>query len=352
MQRPSLSTFRWIGVAALIVTFASCGPGSLQSESDDPGFPEITGDYLGQPLPGSTPEVFAPGFVTRGRYTRDVAMTPDGSELYFGVMLGGITAILETHKGDDGIWTEPEVAPFSQDSRFFNLEPHITPDGSKFMFLSTRVEDPSPADMRNWSNQDIWVMDRGETGWGEPYDIGSPVNSVDAEFFPSVTTNGTLYFTRGINEGQESYIYRSHQVDGQYKEPERLGPEVNSTTNQFNAFIAPDESYIIVCTGDRDDTLGGVDYYVSFRNEDDAWTGPFNLGPSINTPGNADFSPYVSPDGRFFFFMAARPFDLETLPSILTADYLDRFRQLPETGNPGIYWVDASFIQELRPEGF
>ncbi len=62
----------------------------------------LTGDYLGQPLPGDTPEVFAPGIVTRGRYTRDVAMTPDGSELYFGVMLGGITAIMEIHKGEDG----------------------------------------------------------------------------------------------------------------------------------------------------------------------------------------------------------------------------------------------------------
>jgi hypothetical protein len=338
-------------LSALAVS-ASCSSSPQPPSQENAGSPQLTGDYLGQPLPGDTPEVFAPGIVTRGRYTRDVAMTPDGSELYFGVMLGGITAIMEIHKGEDGVWTDPEVARFSQDSRFFNLEPHITPDGSKFMFLSTRVENPSPAEMRNWANQDIWVMDRGEAGWGEPYDIGYPVNSEDEEFFPSVTTDGTLYFTRGINEGQESYIYRAHQVDGQYQEPERLGPEVNSTSNQFNAFIAPDESYLIVCTGDREDSLGGVDYYVSFRNERDAWTGPFNLGPSINTPGSAEFSPYVSPDGRFFFFMSARPFDLETLPPVLTAEYLNGFRQLPETGNPGIYWVDAAFIQELRPEGF
>jgi hypothetical protein len=224
-------------------------------------------------------------------YTRDVAMTPDGSELFFGVLLGSIAAIVETHRGADGIWSEPEVASFSRDSRFFNLEPHITLDG-------------------------------------------------------------TLYFTRGINGGEESYVYRSRLVDGSYQDPERLGPGVNSTSYQFNAFIALDESYLILGTGDRDDTLGGTDYYVTFRNEDDEWSGPINLGAPVNTPFAGEFSPYVSPDGRFLFFMSIRPFAIENLPDSLTWDYLSRFRQLPETGNAGIYWVAASFIENLRPEGF
>jgi hypothetical protein len=330
----------------------ACSPELEESVGGEGGFPVLTGDYLGQALPGDIPEIFAPGIVTTGMYTRDVAMTPDGWELYFGVLLGSIAAIVQTHRGEDGVWSEPEVAPFSRDSRFFNLEPHITPDGNRLLFLSTRVEDPSPDELRNWSNQNIWAVDRDEQGWGEPYDIGAPINSDDAEFFPSVTLDGTLYFTRGLNGGQESYIYRSRFVDGQYQEPERLGPGVNSTPNQFNAFIAPDESYLILCTGDRDDTMGGTDYYVTFRNEADQWSGPINLGALVNTPFAGEFSPYISPDGRFLFFMSIRPFPMETLPDTLTWEYLRGFRELPETGNAGIYWVDASFIEDLRPEGF
>ncbi len=337
--------------AAVFLGYACTGP-SPDPASQGPPRSELRGDYLGQPLPGSTPEVFAPGFVTTDMYTRDVAMTPDGSELYFGVLLGSISVIMETHRGPDGVWSEPEVAPFSRDSRFFNLEPHVSPDGGKILFLSTRVEYPTPEQLRNWSSQDIWVADRVGSGWGEPYNLGPPVNTEHAEYFPSMTLDGTLYFTRGMSDGEGSYIYRARLVEGRYQEPERLGPGVNSTANQFNAFIAPDESYLILCTGDRDDTLGGADYYVTFRNQADEWSGPINLGPTINSSGTAEFSPYVSPDGRFFFFMASRPFDPAALPDTLSAGFLEEFYRMPGVRNPGIYWVDASFIQELRPEWF
>ena len=343
------SSLWFLLVEALVV---SCSPPAVEGPQNEQGFPVLRGDYLGQTPPGDTPALFAPGLVTTGMYTRDVAMTPDGSEFYFGVLLGSITAIVGTHRGEDGVWSEPEVARFSRDSRFFNLEPHISPDGSKFLFLSTRVEDPSPEELRSWASQDIWVVDRMGAGWGEPYNLGAPVNSDDAEFFPSMTLDGTLYFTRGIDDGQESYIYRSRLVDGRYQEPERLGTEVNSTPNQFNAFISPDESYLILCTGAREDTMGGTDYYIVFRTPDDRWSGPINMGKKVNTPMAGEFSPYVSPDGRYFFFMSTRPFPMESIPDSLTWDYLRGFRQMPETGNAGIYWMDASFIEELRPPGF
>ncbi|MGD2122659.1 MAG: hypothetical protein PVJ76_12985 [Gemmatimonadota bacterium] len=340
-----------LSAVVLSLTWGCTAP-PAESESEGTAPQELRGDYLGQPLPGPEPEVFAPGFVTTDMYTRDVAMTPDGSELYFGVLLGSISAIMETHRGPDGVWTPPEVAPFSRDSRFFNLEPHVSPDGSKILFLSTRVGDPSPDQLRNWSSQDIWAADRNESGWSDPYNLGAPVNTEHAEYFPSMTLDGTLYFTRGMADGEGSYIYRARLEDGRYQEAERLGPGVNSTANQFNAFIAPDESYLILCTGDRDDTLGGADYYVTFRNEADEWSGPINMGAPVNSSATAEFSPYVSPDGRFFFFMASRPFDPADLPDTLSAEYLREFNDLPGVRNPGIYWVDASFIQELRPEGF
>jgi hypothetical protein len=314
----------------------------------------LTGPYVGQAPPGDTAEIFAPGVVTTGVYTRDVAIMPDGSELYFGVLLGPVTAIAVTRQGPDGGWSKPEVASFSRDSRFFNLEPAISPDGSRLMFLSTRVDgrEPDPGEMRAWANEDIWVVDRAGDDWSEPYNLGPPVNTEDSEFFPSMTRDGTLYFTRGTEGGEESHIYRSRLVDGQYQEPERLGPEVNSTANQFNAFIAPDESYLILCTGDRDDSLGGTDYYVVFRSDEDRWSGPINLGTAVNTPGSGEFSPYVSPDGRYLFFMSTRLGAREKIPHTLDWDYIQGYRNQPEIGNAGIYWIDASFIEALRPSGF
>jgi hypothetical protein len=331
----------------IVLVAAGCAPSS-------DGFPVFQGPYLGQTPPDSEPQLFAPGIISTGMYTRDVAMTPDGNELYFGVLLGRFNTILETHV-ENGRWTPPEVAPFARDSRFFHLEPAISPDGQRFFFLSTRLrEDRAPLaeEIRTWSNEDIWVMDRVEGGWSEPYNLGPPVNTDAPEFFPSVTRDGTLYFTRGSADGRESLIYRSRLVDGRYQEPERLGPEVNSTPSQFNAFIAPDEQYLIICTGGRADTHGGTDYYVVFRTADDAWSEPVNLGEAINTEGAGEYSPYVSPDGRYFFFMATRPLPDPSIPDSLSLAFLRRYRADPESGNAAIYWVDAGFINRLRPEGW
>lgn len=311
------------------------------------------GDYLGLTSPGNTPELFGPGLIDTGLYNRDVAITPGGDQIFFGVMLGRFNTIFETHRGPDGRWSVPEVAPFATDPLFYNLEPAVHPDGSRLMFLSTRVEgrDPEPGETSAWVNQDIWVVDREGDGWGEPYNLGAPVNSPEAEFFPSLTREGTLYFTRGTNDGSESYIYRSRLEDGAYQEPERLGPEVNSTPNQYNAFVSPDESYLIFCTAAREDGMGGDDYWVSFREPDDSWVGPINMGEVVNTPAGGEFSPYVSPDGRYFFFMSTRPTPDGELPARMTREFAWRYRISPENGNADIYWVDAGFIQELKPGG-
>jgi hypothetical protein len=331
----------------------ACFIALLQGCASQPrdAFPVLTGAYLGQAPPGDTAGLFARGIVSTGMYTRDVAMMPDGSAIYFGVLLGRFTTILETHVAG-GRWTKPEVAPFARDSRFFNLEPAISPDGLRFFFLSTRVpadREPTRHEIRSWAHQDIWVMDRVGDGWGEPYNLGPPVDTDDPEFFPSVTRDGTLYFTRGSADGRENYIYRSRRVDGRYQEPVKLGPEVNSTSSQFNAFIAPDESYLILCTGGRDDSRGGTDYYVVFRNPDDTWSEPVNMGDRVNTASDGEYSPYVSPDGRFFFFMATRPRPEPEIPDTLTRDFLLRYRTEPGSGNAAIYWIDARFIERLRP---
>ena len=42
-----------------------------------------TGPYLDQPPPGDEPALFAPGIVSDGLANRDLAITPDGDEIYW-----------------------------------------------------------------------------------------------------------------------------------------------------------------------------------------------------------------------------------------------------------------------------
>ena len=331
-------------VVALAMLGVACSP--VGSDHDpEAAFPRLSGPYLGQEPPGLEPELFAPGVVSTGLQTRDVAMTPDGKELYFSVTAGSATMIMVTREVD-GVWTEPVVAPFS--GRFLDIEPAISPDGQRFFFLSTRPQ-PGQEPKEGWVYQDIWVMEREGDGWGEPSNLGAPVNSDAPEYYPSVTADGTLYFTREGADGVSS-TYRSRLVDGAYDEPELLPPQVNCGSNRANVFVAPDESFAIVPAMGREDGLGGFDYFVTFRSGDDTWSEPVNMGPAINQPDGREWSASLSPDGKYVFFMSSRR--LDPVKPVLTGSTISKLLEMslePGQGSSDIWWVSADIIDGLRP---
>ena len=314
----------------------------LQSKDTEPRFTDRTGPYLGEKPPGMTPEVFAPGLVSTGGFERDVAITPDGGEIYFA--LAGpayqYTTIVVTRLVD-GRWTEPAILPGLDDPRYLHLEPALSVDGNTLYFLSTR---PDTAAGGTAGNQDIWFLARTPGGWSAPRNLGPPVNTALPEYFPSLTRDGTIYFTREEAGSRVSSIWRARRAGSGYREPEKLPPQVNSGRSHFNAFVAPDEGYLIVPIEGRADSIGGCDYYVVFRTPDDRWSQPINLGPAVNTKGSQEFSPYVSPDGKYFFFMSSRP----AVPDRLTFRLFRNLHDRPGNGNADIYWVDAGLVTSLR----
>ncbi len=108
-----------------------------------------------------------------------------------------------------------------------------------------------------------------------------------------------LYFTHRHPETGHEVIARCQPLQGGgWSAPEILPPAVNAAPDQFNAWIDPDERFLLVCLAGHPENLGQVDYWVVFRDPDDTWHGPVNLGPRINGPGREGWSASVSPDGR------------------------------------------------------
>lgn len=350
-RRPApLATALLLIMCSLIL---ACGGGCLRSMGDqDPdktaALLAATGPYLGQTVPGDEPELFAPGVVSAGPPARDMTFTPDGKEMYFCWTVGSYdySAILCSRE-IDGRWTEPEVASFSTDSRFSHIEPHVCADGSRLFFVSDR---PDSAAGRLEKNEDIWIVDRIGDGWGEPYNPGPPLNGDGAEFFPTTTSDGSVYFTRREPGQRVENLLRCRPLPGGgFAESELLPEQVNGGSTRFNGFVSPDESYIITCIFGRDDSLGGVDYYVSFRDTNDVWTGPFNMGEKVNRAEGREWSPSVSPDGRYFFFMSTRLIAGAENRFQLSRSEMLRMHQAPGYGNSAIWWVDAGFLEKLRP---
>ncbi len=307
--------------------------------------PEISKPYLGQTPPGSVPQLFAPGIVGTGMHTRDIAMTPDGREIYFCVILGQYKlSNIVGCRWENGRWSAPFVVPGLDQPGVHYIEPHISPDGKKFFFASNR---PVAGKKFSERDEDIWVMERRGDGWGEPVNLGAPVNTPGGEFFPTTTVDGTLYFTGPDKEGEA--IYRSRWVDGKYVVPEKLPPQINAGKARYNAYFSPDGRLAIVPVWGRPDSLGGCDYYVVFHNKDESWSEPVNLGPAINTPAD-EHSASLSADGKYLFFMSSRMPAPKTMPARLTYETIAGMHGSAPNGNPAIYWVDASFIEALRPK--
>jgi hypothetical protein len=347
-----MKTIKQLSVALVVVIFilawafasAGCRPPSKDS------FPALSGPYLGQIQPGPEPALFAPGIISTGMYERDMAVTPDGKEIYYGLAEGRLATIMTTRLVD-GRWTEPRVASFASDPEYLYFEPGLAADGTRIHFLSTRPPE-GQAPRPGWGHQNIWAADRaGDGSWGEPYDLGAPVNTADGEFFPSLTRTGTLYFTRS-KAGGKSGIWRSEFRDGRFQEPVILPDTVNGQWTIYNACVSPDDSFLVGCVDGRSDTLtpGAPNYYVFFRKPDGSWSEGINLGQTINAPGAQAISPSVSTDGKYFFFASDRVSkDLFASPPALTLSRLQDIHNRPGNGNSDIYWADIRLIESLRP---
>ncbi len=131
--------------------------------------------------------------------------------------------------------------------------------------------------------------ERTNSGWSEVKSLGAPYDSIPIMRL-TASSKGTYYF-------DTSPIKKTHP------------------------FIAPDESYLIF---DSKRENGNLDMYISFRQKDGSWGAAINLGDKINTE-LPDAYGSVTSDGKYFFFT--------------------RF-----PGKKNRMWVDAGFIEALRPK--
>ncbi len=194
---------------------------------------------MAQTVNGDLPRIFLP--VSTGYNERDMAISPDGKDMYYTIqaLRNGVSVIVHrTMNGNQ--WSEAEVASFS--GQFSDLEPAFSPDGKKLFFVSNRplIIGGSKKDY------DIWFVEKGNAKWSEPIHAGMEVNSSEDEYYPSITNDGSLYFT-GIRSdvlGKED-IYKCPWKNNQFQKAINIGAGVNSKLDEFNAFVDPEEKYIL-----------------------------------------------------------------------------------------------------------
>ena len=285
-------------------------------------FPVLEGPYLGQTPPpaGAAPAPFALDIVSTHRFQHGtIAFSPDGTEAYWSTELalpdsGYSYGMIVFSHVVNGRWSEPAPAPFSR-LGWSDDVPVFAPDGERLYFLSAR---PTGSEEGRQAER-IWYVTREPHGWSEPQIIEGGPNTLDLHWEFSVAADGSIY---SPGDGD---IHVSRLVDGVYQAPVNLGEPVNSDAGEGAPYVAPDQSYLIFMRFGYEENFGGVDLWISFRAESGDWTVPMNLGERTNST-ESDICPILSHDGKYLFFNSAR------------------------AGDDDNYWVEASFIEDLRRE--
>jgi len=202
--------------------------------------------------------------------------SPDGVSLYFASNrpggLGGLD-IWVAHRPNTAVgFGDPMNLGEPINSPANDLCPTPVPGGGLF-FVSARGGGCGDADI-------YFARDNPTHGWTSPVNLGCTVNSPRAEASPSffeASGRTFLYFSSGPD------IYSAErQPDGSWGAVAPVA-ELNSPGNDLRPNVRKD-GLEIVLDSDRTGTLGGQDLYFATRSSVDApWSTPVNAGTNINT---------------------------------------------------------------------
>lgn len=308
----------------ILVTFFSC------AQEKEVYFKDLNGPYFGQEPPGENPELFMFGLITTLDVEYCISFLDRGKVCVFGRNDIGVNYTYLKN----GRWTNPQKMPF--DATIGEWKHNVGPDDKTLYFMSPRPIGSSDT----IKDMNIYKTEWTGSGWTEQTILPFPPNSEEChEIYTSISSEGSAYFHGGEFRNKPDMnddIYRSRCVTGIYQQQERLPEPINTLYGEYDAFVAPDEEYLMFGS-DRPGGYGRYDSYICFKKEDGTWSHPINLGGQLNSI-SWENRVMVPPEGKYMFFVSGRSHELLD----------DELQDGRYTSVTGFYWVDAVFIQNLK----
>jgi hypothetical protein len=187
-------------------------------------------------------------------------------------------------------------------SRFDETKPIISPDGKRLYFARKH----SSTNMGGISDpQDIYFSETTDgIHWTAAQNAGSSINTNNADNLCGVIDNSrfVFYVMGGKNKGR--FVVRGNHI-GINSPAETIGPVVLNESGYLEGFFSADGQTILYTAKTRNNLhyrkdADERDIYIS-RKESGGWSIPVNIGPQINSTGD-EFSPFLSADGRTIYF--------------------------------------------------
>lgn len=188
--------------------------------------------------------------------------------------------------------------------------PTIAPNGQFLIFTS--CDDPFEGygpDRKGFGSCDLFYAYNIGGKWTKPKNLKHPINTQHWESQPSFSSDGkTLYFVRGIRTRtgvKQQDIWTTELSEGGiWSAPKRLSDVINTPGREESVYIHPDNQTLYF-SSDGHPGMGGLDIFMSKKDEEGNWTTPVNLGYPINTFNNEN-SLLVNAEGDLAYFASNR----------------------------------------------
>ncbi|WP_395373608.1 TolB family protein [Marinicella sp. W31] len=317
-----------------ILSVSACSYKKPQSET-------LRGDYFGLTA-SDTMSLFAADIVSTEFQELNAAFSPEGDIFMWTIAdpMRTYYTIMQYQRNDD-VWEGPQIASFS--GKYSDADPIFSPDGKRVYFISKR---PIQDGLEEKPDFDIWYVERNGFDWSEPVHMGAPINSELNEYYVSVTSDGTLVYSSSYEGGfGGNDIYFATPTDDGYQ-VSNAGEAINSQFSEGDPYISADGNMLIFSAWGRPDSLGSGDLYISYK-KDGQWSQAQNMGPQFNSTAN-EYCPIVSPDGAYFFLTSYRaPTFVSPQEPMSYEQYSNRLKGL-NNGMGNVYWVNSKTLEQFK----
>ena len=237
---------------------------------------------------------FAPGIIsTKAHFEINTVLNKKGDHVVFSRCsdyFKHCTLMESTFK--DTQWGEPKALPISGD--YLDADPYYNEDYSALYFISTR---PITAGGEVSATVNLWRTNFVDGKWHSAEYL--PELSSDADdLYPSITTNGDLYFPSFRNDDRKMYVAKAN--DNGFDKPVALPTDMFGEGAKIGDSVVLRDGKTIIFSMRRKDSQGKGDLYISYK-KNEKWSLAKTLGDKVNTTDH-EFTPIVSPDGKYLFF--------------------------------------------------
>jgi outer membrane protein OmpA-like peptidoglycan-associated protein/tetratricopeptide (TPR) repeat protein len=176
----------------------------------------------------------------------------------------------------------------------------ISQDGNWLVFTGCYRPD-------SYGGCDLYISYKNKEGWSAAKNLGNRINSDQWESQPCLSPDKReLYFASrkpGGLGGSDLYVSRL-QDNGQWSDPENLGPGINSAADEQCPFIHADNQTLYF-TSSYWPGYGDDDLFMVRKVAEGKWSTPKNLGYPINTI-DREGTLFITADGKTAYYASER----------------------------------------------